>query len=87
VRCFEHRARPLALQANFGYQKVMGKSTVSGTRKKIGRPKHPTVSLHVRFEPEGVARMDGWRRHQGDDPSRPEAIRRLVELGLKAKGR
>jgi hypothetical protein len=29
--------------------------------------------------------LDGWRRKQGDLPGRPEAIRRLVELGLKAK--
>lgn len=30
------------------------------------------------------ARRD-WRRNQADLPGRPEAIRRLVELGLKAK--
>jgi len=29
--------------------------------------------------------VDDWRRKQGDLPSRSEAIRRLVELGLKAK--
>jgi hypothetical protein len=28
---------------------------------------------------------DDWRRQQEDLPGRPEAIRRLVELGLKAK--
>jgi hypothetical protein len=32
-----------------------------------------------------VAAIDGWRRKQEDLPSRSEAIRRLVELGLKAK--
>jgi hypothetical protein len=33
--------------------------------------------------------IDGWREGQDDEPSRPEAIRRLVELGLtvKTKGR
>ena len=31
--------------------------------------------------------MDEWRRAQPELPSRTEAIRRLVELGLKAKGR
>ena len=34
-----------------------------------------------------VASIDEWRRRQPDLPSRSEAIRRLVELGLKAKGR
>ena len=29
--------------------------------------------------------IDDWRRHQDDLPGRPEAIRRLVDLGLKAK--
>ena len=32
-----------------------------------------------------VAAIDEWRRKQDDLPSRSEAIRRLVELGLKAK--
>src|SRR5882724_2880406 len=34
-----------------------------------------------------VAAIDDWRRKQADLPSRSEAIRRLVELGLKAKGK
>jgi hypothetical protein len=34
-----------------------------------------------------VAAIDDWRRRQPDLPSRSEAIRRLVELGLKAKGK
>jgi hypothetical protein len=32
-----------------------------------------------------VAAIDAWRRKQDDLPSRSEAIRRLVELGLKVK--
>ena len=31
-----------------------------------------------------VAAIDAWRRKQEDLPSRSEAIRRFVELGLKA---
>ena len=30
-------------------------------------------------------RFDDWVATQDDDPGRSEAIRRLVELGLKAK--
>ena len=33
-----------------------------------------------------VATIDEWRRSQEDLPNRSEAIRRLVELGLKANG-
>jgi hypothetical protein len=29
-----------------------------------------------------IDRLDGFRREQADLPSRPEAIRRLVEKGL-----
>jgi hypothetical protein len=32
-----------------------------------------------------VSAIDEWRRRQLDLPSRSEAIRRLVELGLKGK--
>jgi hypothetical protein len=34
-----------------------------------------------------VSAIDEWRRRQPDLPSRSEAIRRLVELGLKSKGK
>ncbi len=34
---------------------------------------------------ETLQTIDDWRRKQDDLPGRPEAIRRLVELGLKAK--
>jgi metal-responsive CopG/Arc/MetJ family transcriptional regulator len=31
--------------------------------------------------------IDDWRRRQEDLPTRAEAIRRLVELGIRAKSR
>jgi hypothetical protein len=33
------------------------------------------------------ASVDGWAASQVDEPGRSEAIRRLVEIGLKAKGK
>lgn len=41
----------------------------------------------VRIQPEMAKELDQWRRKQHDLPGRPEAIRRLVELGLKTKGK
>jgi hypothetical protein len=41
----------------------------------------------VRIQPEMAKQLDDWRRKQDDLPGRPEAIRRLVDLGLKAKGK
>jgi hypothetical protein len=39
----------------------------------------------VRVQPEMAKELDDWRRKQPDLPNRPEAIRRLVDLGLKVK--
>jgi len=36
---------------------------------------------------EFIANVDAWLRRQDDELVRSEAIRRLVELGLKAKGK
>jgi hypothetical protein len=34
---------------------------------------------------DALKSLDDWRRQQDDLPGRPEAIRRLVEIGLRAK--
>jgi hypothetical protein len=34
-----------------------------------------------------IASIDAWIAMQDDEMSRPEAIRRLVEIGLKSKGK
>ncbi len=39
----------------------------------------------VRIQPDMAKLIDDWRRKQDDLPGRPEAIRRLVEIGLKAR--
>ena len=39
----------------------------------------------VRRDDSLTSAIDQWRKNLDDEPSRPEAIRRLVELGLKAK--
>jgi hypothetical protein len=45
------------------------------------------LRIPVMMAATGVAAIDEWRRKQADLPSRSEAIRRLLELGLKAKGK
>jgi metal-responsive CopG/Arc/MetJ family transcriptional regulator len=44
-----------------------------------------TLQFNLRIPPEFLKDVDNWRRRQEDLPGRSEAIRRLVELGLKAK--
>ncbi|WP_404557795.1 hypothetical protein [Bradyrhizobium niftali] len=41
--------------------------------------------IPVMMSSEEVEAIDDWRRQRPELPSRSEAIRRLVELGLKAK--
>jgi hypothetical protein len=43
------------------------------------------MAVNVRLPMDAVSALDDWRRKQEDLPGRPEAIRRLVELGLKTK--
>jgi len=58
------------------------------SRPKIGRPKTtgPGQPQVVRMHDRQIAAIDAWIAMQVAEVSRPEAIRRLVELGLKAKG-
>lgn len=40
--------------------------------------------FEIRLQPKLSARIDDWRRQQDDLPSRAEAARRLIEMGLDA---
>jgi hypothetical protein len=44
-----------------------------------------TERFEMRLETTMIERVDAWRRKQGDLPSRAEAFRRLIGLGLSAK--
>ena len=77
----------LPLGLLFWYTKHMRKSILSRTGKKIGRPPTGAESVHLRVLPDQSAAIDTWIAKQKEpDLTRPEAIRRLVDLGLKAKG-
>jgi hypothetical protein len=57
-------------------------------RKRPGRPatgQDPVTA--IRLSKQLRADVDAWAAKQDDEPGRSEAIRRLVELGLKAKGK
>ena len=79
------RKRELPLGSLFWYPKFMTKAII-GTRKSRGRPATGAESVHLRVLPDQSAAIDAWIKRQNEpDLSRPEAIRRLVERGLKAK--
>ena len=54
-------------------------------KKKRGPPATGKgVQVVVRMQPAPLAALDAWVAKQKDQPSRPEAMRRLVEMALKA---
>jgi hypothetical protein len=66
----------------------MPKSIDSDIRKKRpqGRPRIDATPVMVRMPPAELEVVDLWIRGRPQPrPSRPEAIRRLVELGLTVK--
>ena len=67
----------------------MGKSISVTAKKKRGRPATTGLGLQVgeRWHPPEIAAIDAWIKSQGGNLTRGHAIRRLVALGLKAKGK
>jgi hypothetical protein len=66
----------------------MAKSIGVITKKKRGRPvtTGKGTLIGVRLLDDPLTTLDAWiARQKEPDLSRPEAIRRLVELGLKVK--
>ncbi len=67
----------------------MGRSIRDSKKSKTrrGRPKTtgPGQAQVVRMHDQQIASIDAWIAIQDTEISRPEAIRRLVELGLKEK--
>ena len=80
------RKLALPLGSLLGYPEFMAKSIRDIPKKQRGRPSTGgrREGVMVRLEPAQLEALDGWiKKH--DVESRPEAIRRLVGLGLKAK--
>jgi len=67
------------------YPVLMDKSIKGTPKKKRGRP--PTtgrgVQIGMRWQDPDLEMIDDWIGRQKEPFTRPEAIRRLVELGLK----
>jgi hypothetical protein len=50
----------------------------------MAKDEKKTIRLQMVISPSERADIDKWRSKQPDIPSRSEAIRRLVKLGLEA---
>ena len=63
----------------------MEKAVREITKSPKKRAQTTGTPVLVRLQDPTLKVVEAWRRRQLDLPSRPEAIRRLVELGLKGK--
>lgn len=63
----------------------MGKQTVLAKKRRGPAPTGKGVQVVVRLQPDPLDALDKWAAKQGDRPTRAEAIRRLVELGIGVK--
>jgi hypothetical protein len=79
---------PLALQANMCIQIIMAKSNIRKQKKRgRGRPPKPgglDPVVSARLPHDLVAEIDEWAA-ENEAGSRQDAVRALVERGLKAK--
>jgi len=65
----------------------MVKSISSAKKSRRGRPRVHATPVNTRFPPAELQALDAWITSQpAPRPSRPEAIRRLVEWAMKQKG-
>jgi hypothetical protein len=70
---------------DFAIHGLMTKATREITKSPKKRAAVTGDPVLVRVQPIMAKEIDDWRRKQEDLPGRAEAIRRLVEIGLKAK--
>jgi hypothetical protein len=79
-------ASTLAVRCFYVITVFMARQSVI-TQKKRGPPATGKgVLIGVRLQPPNLAALDAWIMDQPGSPSRPEAIRRLVEQALASKG-
>jgi hypothetical protein len=68
-----------------GEARRKARRSISRTEKRgRGRPPTGAESIHLRRLPLQLSAVDEWARSQKDRPSRPKAVRRLIELSLAA---
>lgn len=56
------------------------------TKNKGGRPRVDAIPVTVRVPPDLVTALEAFRRAQPVIPTRPEAIRELMQSALREKG-
>jgi hypothetical protein len=65
----------------------MKRQTVITKKRRGPAPTGKGTLVGVRLQPDDLSELDDWISEQDESFTRPEAIRRLVDLGLKAKAK
>ena len=65
----------------------MKRQTVITKKRRGPAPTGIGTLVGVRFQPAELSELDAWIKRQAGQETRPQAIRRLVEIALKAKPR
>jgi len=58
-------------------------NAITDIRKRRGRPAVGSTAVMVKLPPDQLAKLDDWIASHPDQPSRPEAVRRLLSSALK----
>lgn len=56
--------------------------TVTARKRRGPKPTGKGVNVGVRLQPDQMTALDAWIGRQADEPSRPEAMRRLLTMAL-----
>ena len=62
----------------------MQPSIIRTEKRSRGRPKTSPTSIHLTVPPDQLAAIDAWRETLNEPPTRPAAVRMLLDLGLEA---
>lgn len=71
----------LAARTFWTYKVIM--STLNGP-KKMGRPPIDSEAVKVRLDRSILTNLDIWIAQQPDNPTRPEAIRRVLREAFRS---
>jgi len=63
---------------------IMKHQTAIPKKKRGPPPTGQGTPIMVRLQPVSLTNLDAWIATQDDRPTRPEAIRRILEAGLSA---
>ena len=63
---------------------TMKRQTVITRKRRGPAPTGKGILIGVRFQPKQLENLDRWTAQSAPGESRPEAVRRLVEVGLTA---